>query len=528
MKSWRILRSSTIFLVTIGIAVSILSLQAVPVLAYQLDLPGKASPQVLAEDTLTIWCDSTVAPVLAALAGDFYAAEGALLEVQVVENTYSEFFPAAMAGGGPDIALVAHDTLGVMVEKSLLAPIDIANLDTMIIQSALDAGTYQGELYGLPWASENLGFFYNTDLVPAPPTTWNAVVSLGIALITSGDVQYGMSLPAYSYDAYPLMTAYGGYVFGKDLDGNWDINDLGINSPGMVAAVQWLADRVEEGFLRSETDWVTAHELFESGASPFIMAGPWALQRIRDSGVPYAIADFPSYEDQPGFPFMGVQVFVINANSVQKTLARTFLEDFVLTEATMDALYSATNRLPVFLQSIANITDPDSLKFIDISLIAEPMPNVPQMSNVWHPWALAVYSAMLGQQTPQEALEWAAAEILASYDLEGMVNVPGSYQSMVGCAYDWQAGCAVTAMTQEGDTWTSRPFKLPAGTYECKVALDGGYAINYGIDGIYNGLNIPFSLGGDGQVSFSWDADSKLLTIKTEALIFLPAVSNRH
>ena len=524
MKSWRIFRSSTNFLVTIVITVSILSLQAAPTRAYQLDLPGRASLQVMAEDTLTIWCDSTVAPVLADLAGDFYATEGALLDVQAFDNTYSEFFPAAMEGGGPDITLVAHDPLGLMVEKSLLAPIDIANLDTLIIQSALDAGTYQGELYGLPWASENLGFFYNTDLVPAPPTTWNAVVSLGNALITSGDVHYGMSLPGSSYDAYPLMTAYGGYVFGKDSGGNYDINDLGINSPGMVAAVQWLVDRVEEGFLRSETDWVTAHELFESGQSPFIMAGPWALQRIRNSGVPYAIADFPYYEGQPGFPFMGVQVFVINANSTQQILARTFLEDYVLTKATMDALYNATNRLPVFQESIADVTDPDSQKFIDISLIAEPMPNVPQMSNVWHPWALAVNSAMLGQQTPQEALDWAAAEILASYDLEDMVNVPGSYQSLVGCAYDWQASCSITEMSKVEDVWTSGPFKLPAGYYECKVALDGGWAINYGVDGTFNGSNIPFSLRGAGQVSFSWDEQTKLLTIKTEALIFLPAV----
>ena len=65
---------------------------------------------------------------------------------------------------------------------------------------------------------------------------------------------------------------------------------------------------------------------------------------------------------------------------------------------------------------------------------------------------------------------------------------------------------------------------VPAGYFECKVTLDGGWSINYGVDGILNGSNIPFSLGGDGQVSLFWDAESKLLTIKTEALIFLPAV----
>jgi maltose-binding protein MalE len=36
-----------------------------------------------------------------------------------------------------------------------------------------------GKLYGLPYASENLGFFYNTELVPEPPTTWDEVLEIG-------------------------------------------------------------------------------------------------------------------------------------------------------------------------------------------------------------------------------------------------------------------------------------------------------------------------------------------------------------
>ena len=68
----------------------------------------------------------------------------------------------------------------------------------------------------LPWATECLGFFYNTSLVPIPPTTWSEVKTIGEALQSSGDVLYGMSLAGNTYDAYPLMTAFGGYVFGKD------------------------------------------------------------------------------------------------------------------------------------------------------------------------------------------------------------------------------------------------------------------------------------------------------------------------
>ena len=56
------------------------------------------------------------------------------------------------------------------------------------------------------------GFFYNTSLVPIPLHN----ETIGEALQSSRDVLYGMSLAGNTYDAYPLMTASDGYVFGKD------------------------------------------------------------------------------------------------------------------------------------------------------------------------------------------------------------------------------------------------------------------------------------------------------------------------
>jgi maltose-binding protein MalE len=379
-------------------------------------------------------------------------------------------------------------------------------------------------LYGLPWATENLGFFYNTNLVPIPPATWSELQTMGEALITSGDVVYGMSLAGKTYDAYPLMTAYGGYIFGQDLDGNWDPNDLGIDSPGMIAAVEWLAERVNDGFLSGDSDWESAHMLFETGQTPFLMTGPWSLDRIRASGIPYAIADFPSHT-LPGIPFLGVQVFVINAHSANIPMAETFLLDFMATEDTMTALADAIKRPTPHIPAMANITDPNMLTFAAISEHAVPMPNIPEMGYVWGPWDNAVSSAMQGDQTAEEALTAAAQEILNTYLLAGMVNVPGTYQTQIGCAYDWQPSCSGSAMTEiEPGLWKSGPFELLAGNYEVKVALDGGWAINYGLDGIIDGQNIPFSLRRDGDVTFYWDEETKLLSIEKENFLFLPTL----
>jgi hypothetical protein len=97
-----------------------------------------------------------------------------------------------------------------------------------------------------------------------------------------------------------------------------------------------------------------------------------------------------------------------------------------------------------------------------------------------------------------------------------MVNVPGSYQAAAGCDGDWDPTCAVTAMVLGDDgLWTSS-HALPAGEYEGKVALDGLWAVNYGVDGELDGPNYPIVLDADGTVSFSFDPDSHLLTITIE------------
>jgi hypothetical protein len=116
-------------------------------------------------------------------------------------------------------------------------------------------------------------------------------------------------------------------------------------------------------------------------------------------------------------------------------------------------------------------------------------------------------------------LKDAAAKVrgLIANPLTGMVNVPGSYQAKAGCPGDWQPECAVTAMTKGDDgMWRSGPFALTAGEYEGKVALDGAWTTNYGMEGKADGDNYKFTLAADGEVSFEFDPTTKLLTINVK------------
>ncbi|VEG28453.1 alpha-amylase family glycosyl hydrolase [Actinomyces howellii] len=99
------------------------------------------------------------------------------------------------------------------------------------------------------------------------------------------------------------------------------------------------------------------------------------------------------------------------------------------------------------------------------------------------------------------------------------VTLVGSLQSELGCAEDWDPACAATAMTDpDSDGLYTMTVLVPAGSWEIKVALDGGWAVSYGADGVQDGANIPLRLAADAELTLSWDVESHRLAVRSSAL----------
>ena len=483
-----------------------------PVVEEPTEPEPEPEPIVEPDATLRIWADDTRSAILAPLADAFLAEYNVEVIIEEVANIRDQFIIAAPAGEGPDITIVPHDQAGQLVASGLLAPIDLGVKVDDFVDVAVEAFIFDGQLYGMPYATENLAFFYNTDLVDSAPETWDELVVLGMELQDAGEVDWGFVLSGTTYDAFPLMTSQGAYIFGRDDQGNWNPNDVGIGGEGMIAAGELMAEWIELGFMSTNTDWDTAHSLFETGEVPWLMAGPWALDRIRAAGVSYAIADFPD----GGVPFLGVQGFIVNALSENQLLAEAFLTEFVATPEIMFELYQAGNRPPAYIPALEMVEDEDMTAFGSAGEGAMPMPALAEMGSVWQAWGDAISLIIQGELSPEEALTNAQAQIeeLIGGALAGMVNVPGSWQAAVGCPGDWQPDCVVTAL-EEVDGLYVGTFIIPAGSYEVKVALDGSWAVNYGVDGIVDGDNYAFEVAEEGEVTFTYDPETNILTIET-------------
>jgi len=468
---------------------------------------------------LVIWADETRAPIIEDLADEVLAAYNVELVVELKTSLRDDFQAAAPVGEGPDILFgVAHDQIATIVSNGLLAPIDLGEKAALFAPVAVSACTIGGVLYCMPYATENLGFLYNTDLVPTPPATWDELVTVGEALIAEGKTTYVIAMPgALDYNFYPMMTAFGGYVFGKNADGTWNDQDLGIASPGSVAAVEYFAALAEKGEIPVDFDNAANIGLFETGEAPFVMTGPWTLDRIRDSGVPYAVADFfPAGPEGPGESLAGTQGILINAQSENILLAQTFLNEYIATDETMLKLATAGNRPSAYLPVLEATADPDLAAMGNAGATATMMPNIPAMGAVWGSWGPAVALAIQGTIGAEASLTDAATKInnVINNVYAGWVNVPGSYQAAAGCSADWDPTCELTKMTKGADgLWHSGPFTLVAGDYECKVAMDGAWTVSYGDAA---GNNYKFTMAANGTVEFAYDETTHLLTITTK------------
>jgi glycosidase len=100
-----------------------------------------------------------------------------------------------------------------------------------------------------------------------------------------------------------------------------------------------------------------------------------------------------------------------------------------------------------------------------------------------------------------------------------IATVPGSFQSELGCAGDWQPDCLRSWLQDpDGDgIYTFSTDQIPVGSYEGKVALNESWDVNYGEGGAPGGPNLAFTVPAAGAVTFSFDAASKLLTISFRA-----------
>jgi len=388
--------------------------------------PAPTAPE-RGDADLVIWADDTRTPVMREIAEPFAEELGIVVAVQEVPSgdIRQLLTVTGPQGEGPDVIVTAHDGIGEAVADGVVEPLDLSGVADGFQDVAVEAFTYDGQTYGVPYAVENIALVRNTDLVPEAPATFEEMMQIAADFKAehADDPTYlGLAVQVApegdTYHYHPFLTAFGGYIFGQNDDGTFNPDDLGVDSEGGLAAATWLQEQAAAGVLSADVTYDVMKEAFGAGKAPFAVTGPWAIgdqnNGFETTGVPYAISPIPAREGgEPPAVFVGVQGFMVSSFSEQKDLATSFVLDYLSQESSQLALFEAGGRPPALTSAYEQVaSDPDIAGFGEAAAAGIPLPAIPEMSAVWDSTNLAQLNTMRGGEGPAEFT--AAAEQIRS------------------------------------------------------------------------------------------------------------------
>jgi arabinogalactan oligomer/maltooligosaccharide transport system substrate-binding protein len=359
--------------------------------------------------TLTLWHTYRDAEkdALEEVVADWNATDaGKKSPVKLEANPYDGFADklstAIPRGNGPDLFIFAHDRVGGWAKSKLVEPLQEYLDDKTVAEllpETLPPLEFQEQFYGLPLAYKSAVLFYNTELVPIPPTTTDDMIAMAKSLTNTKDGVFGLIYPHSTlFHHSPWLFGYGG----KLLDGEKPM----LTSAENAKSIAFVKGMVDAGIMPKEVTAADLASFFNGKKAAMVINGPWFRGEIK-SDIKYAVASLPmvSETNQPAKPFLSVEAIMLSAEGKHKKEAFAF--------ARFVAIEDASKRLTKGKQSVAAKApyetpeakiDPILQVFAAQLKNSTPTPNIPAMNAIWSPFDGALEAAISGQKDPATAL----------------------------------------------------------------------------------------------------------------------------
>lgn len=370
--------------------------------------------------TLTVWVDAERVDALKGAADAYTEKTG--IEVKLVgkdnADIKDDFIQQVPTGKGPDITMGAHDWLGELSTNGVVAPLELGDSAADYLPVAIDASTYDGTVYMLPYAVENIAILRNADLIPEAPASFDDMLAKGAAAGLAHPFVVEQGAEGNPYHLYPFQTAFGAPVFGSDAEGGYNADDLQLGNTGGEQFATWLGSQGKNGTgaFNTDIDGDIAKQAFLDGTAAFWLTGPWNVGAAVDAGINVAVDPTYSPTSSPAQPFAGVKGFFVSAESKNKVAANDFLVNYLGSEETQLELFKAGNVLPANAAAAETASsDPIVAGFAAAGADAVPMPAVPAMGQVWQYWGIAEADIINGAD-PVVTWQKLAADVQAAID----------------------------------------------------------------------------------------------------------------
>ncbi|SES26050.1 ABC transporter substrate-binding protein [Salipaludibacillus aurantiacus] len=334
------------------------------------------------------------------------------------DNFYDQYRTVVANNEAPDIAIMHLDSIAGYAQNDTLTPLDELAADIGLeeddfIEEVWQAGEYEGSRYAIPLDVHPLALYYNIDLLEEagysePPETYDELVEMSLAVQDSSDA-YGIAMPVYwpsNMIFFSSLVSHGGETVSDD-----GMTAL-YNSPEGEEALQKMVDLVYEHEV-SPSDVQADGEvtLFRQGNSAFHINGIWMITGFEEQdGLNFGSAPMPQFGDEEGV-WAGSHNFVLPKQQEEDPERQEAAMEFIryVSENSID--WARAGQVPA-AYSVLEREEFQELEHqynISQQTFVFP-PTSPYYGDTWGPTGPAVDEAMLGQLSPEEALDRAARE----------------------------------------------------------------------------------------------------------------------
>lgn len=375
--------------------------------------------------TIRIWVDNVQKPAIEKITQSWAASKGASVEVVLKDfGKIRDDLKTVQSENAPDVIVGPHDWVGELAANGLVLPLNPRKaLRAQFPAYSLDAFSYGNavkRLYGAPFALENVGLVVNTKVAHVP-TSFADFEKQALAFKKKAKGNIALAVPqgagGDAYHMYPFFSGLGGYVFGKNKAGNFDVSDIGLANPAFLRNAALIDQWNKEGLINSKVDYGTGKDAFLKRKAAFWITGPWETSSLKQSGLKFKIVQLPSIRFR-SVPFLGVQGYMVTKYATDhgvESLAKDLVGSYIMGTSAQRELAGANGRFPANIPAGQQVKDPVLLQFGKAGTGGVPMPNIPQMGSVWSElggaWVKATKGA--GATKARAAFSTAARNIAA-------------------------------------------------------------------------------------------------------------------
>lgn len=441
MVKIRIRRSYEVKKVVSIVAASVLAVSGVIALAGCQEDNGYSK-----EGRLAVWVGDGLQEMFETIAEDYEEATGTPVFIKSYTGlTAAEKLaldgPSGRAGdiyvqgGGADLANAVDRGLYLEVDK------DAVDFDTRFVEAGQELMSYNGKAYGVPLGTETEAIYYNKTLISEEVAegfeTWDDLVTWVKDFNSKNSGKYGFQFDYTNcYYTWAFNEAFGGYIFAKNADGTYDVEDIGIDNDGSVAAMEFMKKMIDEGVTPKDMTNAVAAVEFQNGNLAMIYDGSWNLTNYRNAigaknlgviklpYIPEADKTFEDGTEGDGVPvaFGGGYGLAISAFTLNPEESMDFLDFVTSNDEYVLEYYRVIGRIPATVSCADNeeVLSDIALKGFYAQMESTTIqPPVSELAAVWTPLGSAATDIFTNNQDAEAVMVATKQAVIDAIELLG-------------------------------------------------------------------------------------------------------------